>query len=304
MGARILVVCLNPTIQKTLCFDDFETGVVNRATNCIVSASGKGMNSARVLSQLGIDCALLSHQGGPQKEYHEQLCRQSKVTLLFAHADAPIRNCITALSHHTVTEIIEEGSPVDAGVEKRIRSLYELNIDNYDGVMITGSRCPGLSDDLYKDFCRIARDKNKTVLLDLRDDDLRRTIQIPGVIAKPNVSEFASTFMGMKKIREGKVSEDFEKIVRDKVRELGNQYHVSFMLTQGMGPSLCFDGKEIRSIQPPVVEKVINTTGCGDSVGAGLITALLQGKNFFEACEYGQKLGGMNAATLIPGSIL
>jgi len=304
MGAKILVVCLNPTIQKTLCFDHFETGVVNRATNCIVSASGKGMNSARVLSQIGMNCALLSHQGGPQMEYHEQLCRESDVSLLFAHADSPIRTCITALSHHTVTEIIEEGSPVDKRVEERIRFLYELNIDNYDGVMITGSRCPGFSDNLYQDFCRLAREKNKTVVLDLRDADLRRTIQIPGVVAKPNVSEFASTFLGMKKVREGKVSEEFEKIVRDKMIELGKQYHVSFMLTQGMGPSLCFDGNEIRSIQPPIVEKVMNTTGCGDSVGAGLITALLQGKDFFAACEYGQKLGGLNAGTLIPGSIL
>ncbi|HAP56468.1 MAG TPA: carbohydrate kinase, partial [Sphaerochaeta sp.] len=63
---KVLTVCLNPTFQNTLRFASFKIGEVNRASEHYLDASGKGMNTARIVSQLGEQSMLLTHLGGPR----------------------------------------------------------------------------------------------------------------------------------------------------------------------------------------------------------------------------------------------
>ena len=63
----ILTVCLNPTFQSTMLFDSFTVGEVNRCKKHYLHTAGKGMNTARIVSQLGKASALLTHLGGPRK---------------------------------------------------------------------------------------------------------------------------------------------------------------------------------------------------------------------------------------------
>src|SRR5207249_1617308 len=60
----ILVVGLSPAWQRTLVFEDFIPGKVNRATRVSEMASGKGVNVARVASILGAPVRLLTVAGG------------------------------------------------------------------------------------------------------------------------------------------------------------------------------------------------------------------------------------------------
>ena len=60
----ILVVSLSPAWQRTLEFDRLALGEVNRAKRVIETASGKGVNVARVAKQLGADVLLLTVLGG------------------------------------------------------------------------------------------------------------------------------------------------------------------------------------------------------------------------------------------------
>lgn len=55
---QVLTVCLNPTLQRDGdTGSTLQVGDVNRATSVLTTASGKGVNVARVLEQLGV-CAL------------------------------------------------------------------------------------------------------------------------------------------------------------------------------------------------------------------------------------------------------
>ncbi|MEI6876358.1 MAG: hypothetical protein WCL50_14645, partial [Spirochaetota bacterium] len=60
-----LVVCLNPTIQKTLVFGSLAKGEVNRSALHRVDVAGKGVCGARVFGQLGKRAIHLTHLGGP-----------------------------------------------------------------------------------------------------------------------------------------------------------------------------------------------------------------------------------------------
>ena len=54
--AKILCICLSSTIQRTINFNNIRLEKVNRSTSYRMDASGKALNSARVLSQLEKDC--------------------------------------------------------------------------------------------------------------------------------------------------------------------------------------------------------------------------------------------------------
>ena len=49
---KILCVCLSSTLQRAIEFEDVRLAEVNRSKNYILDASGKAVNSARVLNQL------------------------------------------------------------------------------------------------------------------------------------------------------------------------------------------------------------------------------------------------------------
>ena len=60
----ILVVGLSPAWQRTLEYERFVVGKVNRAKQITEIASGKGVNVVRVAQQLGAKARLLTVAGG------------------------------------------------------------------------------------------------------------------------------------------------------------------------------------------------------------------------------------------------
>jgi len=53
------MLCLNPTLQRTLVFSTVTPGQVNRTSGNYEHASGKGLNVTRILRELGHDVSQL-----------------------------------------------------------------------------------------------------------------------------------------------------------------------------------------------------------------------------------------------------
>jgi len=90
---RFLVVCLNPTIQKTLVFKSLKLDAVNRAAEVRTDASGKGVNVARVLTQCGYPATHLTHAGGPNKDW---FCRSAGRMVSIWRGSIPEAKCAFA----------------------------------------------------------------------------------------------------------------------------------------------------------------------------------------------------------------
>ncbi len=50
---KVLCITLNPAIDLTATVNDLTIGAVNRATDSQLGAAGKGLNVARLMSELG-----------------------------------------------------------------------------------------------------------------------------------------------------------------------------------------------------------------------------------------------------------
>ncbi len=157
---RLLTVCLNPTFQITMVFPSLLLGEVNRAKEHYLDSSGKGMNTARVLAQLGHDAFLLSHLGRERKHEFIRMAEKDRVTVLWADSKSEIRTCITVLGNGQTTELIQEPEPVGSGTEGPIRELFTQALETVDGVIITGTRAGGYAHDPHSSKKRSRKDSS------------------------------------------------------------------------------------------------------------------------------------------------
>ncbi len=76
----------------------------------------------------------------------------------------------------------------------------------------------------------------------------------------------------------------------DLLRKIGLKGGV---ITNGSGPVIGFHEKDAFSLTPPLLDSVVDVTGAGDSLCAGSLFQLVQGKTLAEALRHGVALAGL-----------
>jgi fructose-1-phosphate kinase PfkB-like protein len=310
-----LTVCLNPTLQKTLLLSELREGEVNRSSEYHLDASGKGVNVTRVLSQLGVEARHLTHAGGRNRDLFLSLCGADGLSVAAPDSGSEIRTCYTLLdrSKNAVTEIVEEPLRVSPETEAEVRSEFEKLIPRAGCLILSGTRAPGYSPDLYADFTRTAKAAGVRVVLDIRGPDLIGALKFGPDIIKPNFAEFAATFITGVMGREAEQDMEILESAGMKMREIYLSHGSICILTRGGLPAAAFDGREIFYSQPRAVEPV-NTIGCGDAFTAGFAAAWeaagFPGPEsgdfpglFRKALEEGHRCAALNARLVRPGRI-
>jgi 1-phosphofructokinase family hexose kinase len=306
---RFLAVCLNPTMQKTLLLDSFRINEVNRVVEQRLDASGKGVNVARVLGELGEAAVHLTHLGGDRRAQFEQLCRADRVSLEVIGCTTPIRTCTTVVDrgHHTTTEIVEPTFPVDQETATAVFERYRELVPAVTTVILSGTTAPGYAPDLFARMTREARAAGAYVIADFRGINLRKALENeegfrPSLI-KTNLKEFAETFFGGNLVM-SEHADDPETLqsAREHMRRL-RDLGVTVVISRGGNATLALDAEgELATFQPLPLTPV-NTIGCGDAFTAGLAAELARGSSLADSIEQGHAAAAMNAANVKPGSI-
>lgn len=311
-NSPFLVVCLNPTLQKTLAFESFAVNEVNRVGDERLDASGKGVNVARVLAQMGENATHLTHLGGDRRELFETLCRDDGFTLEVVPCETPIRSCITAIdrSSHTTTEIVEPTQPVTSATEREIVERYRTILPESGTVIFSGTTAPGYNVDLFARMIGIARERGSFVIADFRGEPLKAALEnVPEhrpQLIKPNLKEFAQTFLftGAATVSEHATDRETLNRTRKQMERLARE-GITTVITRGANAALAVDseapGELIECASLSLTP--VNTIGCGDAFTAGLAAELSTGGTLRDAMERGHALAAMNAAQLRPGSI-
>jgi len=297
----ILTVCLNPTFQSTMLFDSFTVGEVNRCQKHYLHTAGKGMNTARIVSQLGKASALLTHLGGPRKEEMLTLCAKDAVEIIHTDSSSEIRTCTTIICGGVCTELVQTPEAVSEGCEEAIRELFSKSIPRSEALIICGTRAPGYSKALYSDFVREAKEVGKFVLLDLKGDDLISCLPYRPDVIKPNFSEFVETFFGESVPEQGENTALIAR-VQAKMASLQDEYGCKSVISRGKHDLLLFDN--VATTVPIEPAEVVNSIGCGDTLSASLTLALLEGKSLQQAARIATNHATMQAKTIHPGSLV
>lgn len=300
---RFLAVCLNPTLQKTLVLSSTRPGDVNRCLKSRLDASGKGVNVARVLGQLGETGIHLTHAGGRFRHIFLELAKQSGVAVKAVDSQSEIRFCTTVieLETDTATELAESSDRVGEATEARLLRAYNTLVRQHQVVIISGTKAVGYSESAIPDMVAAARKHACKIVLDIHGADLLNSLARGPTVAKPNFAEFIATF---EPELTGAKASDPAAVARieSRMRQLSEEYDCAFVVTRGSRGTLVSEAGGMAHVQPEH-KKVVNPIGSGDAFSAGLAAALAHGKSLEEAVAEGNRCGLLNALQLAPGTI-
>ena len=292
-----LAAGLSPAIQRTLSFDSFRTGAVNRSREFRVDASGKCINVCRVLQQSGAEAACITVAGTDNYEEFTALCRRDGLNVEAVRTGGRTRFCTTLLDESSAgfTEIVApEPTVIRAEEEAAFRERFNAVLPLVDrALIISGSRLAGFSDGIIPDMLRAAKERGLIVVADYRGADLKNSF-ISGRLrpdcVKINEEEFRETFGGSQSL-------DAD------LRRVSEQYGCAVVISRGEQSTLAADGGRLSEIESERLQPV-NPIGCGDSMTAGIARGLAEGMSLEAAVRTGRDWASKNVMNIKPGWIL
>lgn len=300
---KILCICLSSTIQRTISFKDLKLTEVNRSQHYRADASGKAVNSARVLTQLEKDCAVtICPLGEKNIEAFTEPAARDNLNILFAQIPGLTRECWTLLDRTagTTTELVvsepllesEEDKKAVASAEIKILKMINEMLPQVDAVLLAGSRPAIWSEDLYATIAGMSQDAGKLFLADYVGAELTTTLAAatPDII-KINEEEFRRSFPELE-------NQPLEQAITQKSKELNN----IVVVTRGTEPTYAAARGQFTAC-PTEKVAALNTTACGDSFNAGFLYEYLRSHDLTAALQKGTWCAARNAEHEAPGTL-
>lgn len=288
----IHTVTANPALDLTYRVAEVKLDDTTRAREVLRAAGGKGINVSRVSARLGHPTVAIAFAGGHAGDEIRDLLKAEGVRTWFTRHDEPTRtNAIIQDDLGHQIRVSGPGARVDESeVAAFTNSIFDLRAPDF--LVLSGSKLKGMPADFYAEASRRAMGEGVKVAVDADEMDLRRAVEAGVYIIKPNQHELAR-LLG----RPVSGVEDAAQAARDIV---GRGVEVVLASLGAMGAVLVTADSSWRAT-PPEVE-VDSTVGAGDSMLAGALVALSEGRPRQESLKLAVACGTATATT--PGTSL
>jgi tagatose 6-phosphate kinase len=283
----ILTTTLNPSVDINYKLDELRLDRVNRTQNVEKTAGGKGLNVARVLSQLGENVGATGFLGGSLGNFIRKEIAEINIEDFFIDIEGDTRNCIAVIHNHKQTEILEDGPTIEEKEANLFLKKYTQMIDQFNLITVSGSLPKGLDDNYYNKILEISKLANKPVLLDTKGSLLKLALQSeekPHLI-KPNLDELQD-LLGTDVQEESDIYRSLQDEMFDGIDWV--------VVTLGAEGAIVKHRHEMYRVQKPKID-AINPVGSGDSVIAGFAAGINQSLNNKDLIKYGLAMGTLNA---------
>ena len=300
---KILCICLSSTLQRTISFKELNLTQVNRSQKYRLDASGKAVNSARVLNQLEKGCAtIVCPLGEKNLSAFTDAAARDELEMCYVTIPGSTRECWTLLDRTagTTTELVVGEPLLESDEDKKAAASAEIKMLKFitdalpqvDAVLLAGSRPKIWSDDLYATISGMTHDAGKLFLADYIGDDMTRTLasSVPDII-KINEEEFRATFPELS-------GQPLGQAVTGKSRELNN----IIVITRGTDSTYAAARGQFYEC-PTEKVAALNTTACGDSFNAGFIYEYVRTGDISAALQKGTWCAARNAEHEAPGTL-
>ncbi len=283
----ITVLSLSPAIDKIYFINEFSAGNLYRVGEYQISAGGKGINVARVLSMLGVSANVMGFKAGSNGEWLHSNVAQLGCSTAFITVDGEsrINNNIIDLVKKTETEILEAGPVIHTHDWKAFLELFSEKIKHEKYLVCSGGLPKGLDHSTYAQLIKIAKQNGVITILDSSGEVLSAGIEERPYIIKPNIREL-SNYIG----KDIKSDYDIYKASKDIIKRGVGVVCVSLGRN---GAMLVTD--EVAYKAKTVDITAVNTIGSGDSMVAGICYSLMHKNSLEECLKLGCACGASNA---------
>ncbi|MDO4679792.1 MAG: hexose kinase [Aerococcus sp.] len=293
----ILTVTLNPSIDISYPLDHLHIDDVNRIKQVRRTAGGKGLNVARVVSELEEDVIATGFVGGNYGEELKQLLDRDGIQHDFTPIAGDTRECIAILHDDgNQTEILEAGPTISQEERSAFIENFKRLIQRVEVVAFSGSLPQGLKPGFYAELIALCHKQGVKTLLDTSNASLEASLhakETPYLI-KPNESELEA-LLG-KSITNG---DELKQCLQDDLLSPIECVVVSL----GKGGALGKFQDHFFKANIPHLPNVVNPVGSGDATIAGFAVAIQQGLKPKNIMKYGMTCGMLNALEATTGHI-
>ncbi|MBB5335518.1 1-phosphofructokinase [Pectinatus brassicae] len=261
----ILVVNLNPSLDKIYNVDTLEYGQVMRTNKVQNTAGGKGTHVANVISILGGKCIVTGFLGGHIGAFIRGKLEKQQIINKCIHIEGETRSCLNiATIDGKQTEILEPGPIIKLEERNAFIQQYKELLKEVSLVVASGSLPQNLGSDFYQLLIELANDAGKRFLLDTSGEAFEKSLLARPFFIKPNKDEIES-FTGRK-------IETIEDVVGELKTFIKKGIMMPTISLGKKGAVIAYNDK-FYHVQPPVLEAV-NAVGSGDAYVAGLAIGL------------------------------
>lgn len=285
----IVTLTLNPAVDKAVLVPDLKLGLVHRVVNSEFDPAGKGINVSRVADRLGWPTIAFGFLAGDIGELVAKALDREGVQSHFLRVPGQTRFNVTVLdeSSAVATTYNEQGPVVDG---ERLREL-EAEILPWLRVcrvlVLAGSLPPGVPDDVYARYIRLARSVGVMTILDADGEPLRTGVGAGPSLIKPNRVE-----------AEHLVGRELPTIaaVRQAAREVVAGGVETVVISLGAEGAVAARGDRAWLAVPPRLGPR-TAVGTGDSMVAGLAVSMVRNQDTVEGLRLGTAAGAAAAMT-------
>ncbi|MBL8094932.1 MAG: 1-phosphofructokinase family hexose kinase [Anaerolineales bacterium] len=287
-----MLLCVNPNaaIDKTVVVPGFHLNDIQRPESVRMSPGGKGCNVARAFKTLGGEPVVTGWIGGHAGAFIEEGLKAEGIGTAFVRVPFESRTCLSIVDPDGpgLTELYERGEPIPADAVGAFIDWFEAHVAEYAAVSFSGSLPPGAPADLYAQLIQLARARGVMTLLDSSGPGLAAGLAAGPDLIKPNAHEFEE-LMG----RPLPTPTEVAQAARDWSITTGGSVVVSL----GESGALAAQGDQAWQVIPPTI-KLVSAVGSGDSLVAGTLLGILQGRALPDAVAIGVAAGAANAMSL------
>ena len=290
------VICLNPAIDKIYRIPDFAVGEDYPGQKPEVRVGGKGVNVARVLSQLGAPVHLYGFLGEGGDIIRKEM--KERCVCSFFDVSGACRTTANIIDPKSGREtVITEAGP-QVGESDVRELLLELSdrIQPGDIVAASGSIIAGAPADIYAQISRICEEIGAKCALDCNTSALRSSLSgnVRYILGKPNERELCALLQRER-------TKDVHALA-EMARELMPPYEMLLVSMGAEGGILVTREAAYAAHIPPL--DVVSTVGSGDAAFAGALFALEKGMDKQFILQTAMSCGAINAKIGGNGSIV
>ncbi len=292
----ILTITMNPSVDISYQLTDLAINKVNRTSSVTKTAGGKGLNVTRVLKQFNETVFATGLIGGPLGSFITRELEKDQIKHHFFDISGDTRNCIALLHNDNQTEILESGPGITESEQTGFLEHIDMVLNQVTIVSISGSLPTGLTPNFYAELITRCHKKNIPVVLDTSGLSLKAVLESPikPTLIKPNTDELSEL---LKKT----IADDTDSIVKA-LRDPLFKNVEWIVISRGANGALAKHHDTFYLVETPKL-KAVNPVGSGDSMIAGLTSALHQNFKDEDLLKTGCTLGSLNALEETTGCI-
>jgi 1-phosphofructokinase family hexose kinase len=286
-GAEVICFTPNPALDRTLEVPGFRTGEIMRAEAVRVAAGGKGVNVARAFATLGVPSFCMGPLGGASGRMLAELASAEGLHASWSWFDVETRSCLILVDSAAAraTVVNEVGPRLSADDWRQTRQDVLARAPRAGEVCVSGSLPPGVSPEELAELCRSLVESGHSPWVDSSGPPLVAALSTRGVRLKINREE-TQEVLGLPL--------DSVSACAAASQRLLQRGPVTVVMTLGTEGAVLADAAGCwHAAAPPL--QTDSAVASGDSFLAGLVAALIFGRDLREALRWGVAAGTANA---------